>query len=496
MNSRNLTDPRADGAPDQTEKTDQDRRTLIAAVVGLVAGARFQATQPSRVTTGETRGATSEVVQNWLGNVKSQVEGILRPRTVTDLQELIAQEKGRLLVMGRRMSKTALLAARKGRALDMSALEGILEVAGDYVVAQGGITVFALSRALYQRGRQLPGFTITANPSIGGMITAPTKGSNHPFTPFANSVSSAVQWVKVVRPSGELALLRAGEHDRELALLKDSYSAVGVVAEARLRTIPLVSAEVHEEVLPMRLFLEDGRERARGLENRTFLFPKLGCALVRVHRDVRPATPTAPFESLLTGPNTPYVRLVNQLPRFGRTTLLSAAVRLGADTQPQRKLHIQNLTLYPLDGSGYLDFITWSFPIGRFEAVLPRIVEFCRSHPAFPAECLVEIFRMFPEVRFLDSDERVALDPVAFDRRESPRWEAFYRDYNRFMVDLGASPFLNQTRYIDPGDLRRVYGARYDAWREAILVVDPDRKLGSVYLDHVLGFNEANGARP
>lgn len=487
---------------ERTDQPDQpDRRTLIAGLVGMVAGALpllvdqrnrgFPTAHLSRVTTEKAGEAPSEVVQNWLGNVKSQVEGILRPHTVTELQELLAREKGRLLVMGRRMSKTALLAARPGRALDMSALEAVVELGDDYVVAQGGITVYALSRALYQRGRQLPGFTITANPSIGGMITAPTKGSNHPFSPFANSVSGAVQWVKVVRPSGELALLRAGEHDRELALLRDSYSAVGVVAEARLRTIPLVSAEVRDEVLALGRFLWDGKERARALENRALLFPKLDCALVRVHRDVRPATPTAPFETLVGGPNSPYLRLVKLLPRFGRSAVLSGAVRFGADSRPQRKLHIQNLTFYPLDGSGYLDFITWSLPIGRFDAVLPRIVEFCRSHPSFPAECLVEVFRMFPEVRFLDPDERVAVDPVAFDRREAPRWEAFYRDYNRFMVDLGASPFLNQTRYIGPGDLRHVYGARYDAWREAILAVDPERKLGSAYLDHVLGFVEA-----
>jgi hypothetical protein len=157
-------------------------------------------------------------------------------------------------------------------------------------------------------------------------------------TRFVNSVSSAVQWVKVVRPSGELVVLRAGEQDRELALLKDSYSAVGVVAEARRR------------------FMEDGQERARALENRTFLFPKLDLALVRVHSDVRRATPTAPFETLLSGPNTPYVRLPRQLPRLGRSVILSGAVRLGADTNGRRKLHVQNLTPHPLDGSGYLFF--------------------------------------------------------------------------------------------------------------------------------------------
>jgi len=437
----------------------------------------------------------SETVENWLGNVTSQVDRIVRPTTVPELQQLLSEDSARWLVMGGRMSKTALLEARPGRALDITGLAQILEFGDDSVVVQAGITVYELSRALYARGRQLPGFTITANPSIGGMITAPTKGSNHPWVPRANSVSGAIRWVKVVRPDGRLVELHVGEHDAELALLRDSYGAVGVVVEAKLQTLPLVSAEVQDEIISLRSLLESQDERMRALEHRALLFPKLGAALIRMHHDVRESAPTKPFEELLTGPLTPYVRLANLLPTFSKRAILSGAVRLGVDRKRVRKFHVQNLTLYPKDGTAYLDFITWSLPITRFETVLPRIMEYCRAHPAFPAECLVEIFRVFPEIRFLDSDERVALDPVSFDRTESPRWELFYKDYNRFMLELGASPFLNQTRYIDAADMRHVYGARYDAWRAAILAVDPQRKLGSVYLDRVLGFGEPSESR-
>jgi len=345
-----------------------------------------------------------------------------------------------------------------------------------------------VSRALYAKGRQLPGFTITANPTIGGSIAAPTKGSNHPFNPRANGVSGAVRALKVVRPSGELLELRAGEHDAELALLKDSYGAAGVIAEARLATVPLASALVHDEVLPLRSLLDSADEQARALEQRTLLFPKLGCAVVRVHEDVRRAEPGAPFEGLVEKPDGPYPRLARSLPRFARAKVLAAAVRLGSDRRRKRRLHIQNLTLYPADGSSYLDFITWSMAVAEFPASMRRIVEFCRAHPAYPPESLIEVFRVFPEARFLDSDERVAIDPVSFDRGEAARWEVFYRDYNRLMVGMGASPYLNQTRYLEADDLRRVYGRRYEAWREALLSIDPSRKLGSTYLDRVLGF--------
>jgi hypothetical protein len=102
---------------------------------------------------------------------------------------------------------------------------------------------------------------------------------------------------------------------------------------------------------------------------------------------------------------------------------------------------------------------------------------------------------MFPERRFFDSDERVALDPVSFDRRAAATWERFYLDYNRLMVELGASPFLNQTRYLEAADLQRVYGARYAAWRDALLSRDPSRKFGSAYLDRVLGFTDPTEPR-
>jgi FAD/FMN-containing dehydrogenase len=429
-----------------------------------------------------------EQVGNWLGNVTATVDEVLRPRSLGDLQEMVGGARDRLLVMGGRMSKTPLLDPPGRRALDMSSLNQIVETGADSVVVGGGITVYDLSRALYGHGRQIPGFTITADPSVGGSITAPTKGANHPFNPGANGVSGAVLSVKVVRPSGELVELHAGRHDTELALLKDSYSAAGIVAEARLKTVPLAGADVHEEVLPLQRFLDDPRDHARALDNRTLLFPKLDLLVMRVHQNRRPASPDAPFESLLTGPNTSYVKLARALPRALRAPVLRTAVKLGVERKAQHRLHIQNLTHYPRDGSAYLDFITWSLSFTRFAEAMPRITRFCRDHPAYPAESLIEIFRTFPEPRFFDSDERVAIDPVAFDRRDAARWESFYRDYNRMMVELGASPFLNQTRHITAGDMRRIYGSKYDRWRDALLGIDPTRKLGSRYLDRVLGF--------
>ena len=434
----------------------------------------------------------SESIRNWLGNVAATVDDVLRPRTIGQLQEIVGGARDRLLVMGGRMSKTALMAPAGRRALDMSAMNQIVETAPGSVVVGGGITVLDLSRALYAQGRQIPGFTITADPTVGGSITAPTKGANHPFNPQANGVSGAVLSVKVVRPSGELLELQAGRDDADLALLKDSYSAAGIVAEARLATVPLASADVHEEVLPLQRFLEDPRDHARALDQRTLLFPKLDLLVMRVHQNRRPATPDAPFDSLLTGPNTPYVRLARRLPRVLRAPVLRTAVKVGVERKPKYRLHIQNLTHYPWDGSAYLDFITWSLSFTRFAEAMPRITRFCREHPDYPAESLIEIFRTFPERRFFDSDERVAIDPVAFDRADAVRWERFYRDYNRMMVDLGASPFLNQTRHISADDMRRIYGAKYDAWRDALLALDPTRKLGSRYLDQVLGFSEVS----
>jgi FAD/FMN-containing dehydrogenase len=442
----------------------------------------------------------AEHVGNWLGNVSATVDEVLRPRSIRELQDVIGSARDRLLVMGGRMSKTALMAppfdfarGKPGsRAIDMSGMNQIVDTTADSVVVGGGITVLDLSRALYAQGRQLPGFTITADPSVGGSITAPTKGANHPFNPGANGVSGAVLSVKVVRPSGDLVELHAGRDDGELALLKDSYSAAGIVAEARLQIVPLASADVHEVVLPLQPFLDDPRDHARALDNRTLLFPKLDLLMMRVHQNRRVAAAGAPFDSLLTGPNTPYVKLARVLPRALRRTVLRTAVKLGHESNPSHKLHIQNLTHYPRDGSAYLDFVTWSLSFTRFAEAMPRITRFCREHPDYPAESLIEIFRTFPEPRFFDSDERVAIDPVAFDRSDSVRWERFYRDYNRMMVELGASPFLNQTRHITADDMRRIYGAKYDAWREALLRIDPTRKLGSRYLDRVLGFPEAD----
>jgi FAD/FMN-containing dehydrogenase len=433
----------------------------------------------------------AERVGNWLGNVTGTVDAVLRPRNIGDLQEMVGTAKDRLLVMGGRMSKTELMDPAGPRAIDMTSLSTIVERCTESVTVGAGITVLDLSRQLYAQGRQLPGFTITADPTVGGCITAPTKGANHPFNPGANGVSSAVLSCKVVRPSGEVVELVAGRDDADLALLRDSYSGAGIVAEARLKTVPLCAADVHEVVLPLQPFLDDSSDHALALDQRTLLFPKLDLIVMRVHHNRRGAPPDRPFDSILEGPNTPYVKLARLLPRAMRAPVLRTVVPIGVVSTPRLRLHVQNLTHYPRDGSAYLDFITWSLPIGRFVEAVPRIAGFCRAHKDYPAESLIEIFRVFPENRFLDADERVAIDPVAFDRKDSARWESFYRDYNRMMVELGASPFLNQTRHITAADLRQVYGRKYDAWRDALLAIDPTRKLGSKYLDRALGFTDA-----
>jgi hypothetical protein len=425
-------------------------------------------------------------VRNWLGNVASEVDRVFQPRNVEELQKIVAGTPGRLLVFGSRMSKTSVLAAGSGSAIDMRGMNEVLDLGPETVTVQAGITLYELHRALYAQGRQLPGFTITVNPSIGGCISAPTKGPNQPFIPGSNSVSSAIVSVTVVRPSGEVVVLRTGEHDPDLALLKDSYGTVGVVVEATLRTVPLVSAEVYEEIVPLDDFVRDEGQYARALDNRVLLLPKLGYAMVRVHRDLRQATPERPYEEVIDTPSHPYVSLARSLPRWSRRALLRAAVRLGGKTRPQRKLHIQNLTLYPEVEKFFLDFSQWSIPVGDFGKVLPEVVEFCRAHPGFPTESLVELIRINPEPRFLDSDDRMAFDPVLFDPGGRDGWESFYRDYNRFMVERRASPFLNQTRYLEAADLKHIYGPRYEAWRQAIFAVDASHKLGSAYVDRVL----------
>ena len=68
------------------------------------------------------RASVPEQIGNWLGNVVSTVDAVLRPRSITELQEMIGGARDRLLVMGGRMSKTALMDPPGRRALDMSAM--------------------------------------------------------------------------------------------------------------------------------------------------------------------------------------------------------------------------------------------------------------------------------------------------------------------------------------------------------------------------------------
>ncbi len=340
--------------------------------------------RPITTTVDSDSRAGTVRLSNWLGNMTVNADRVVRPATTTQVQEAVASETGKIVVLGRRMSKTGLVSAEGGCALDMSRFVGVVSVEGNRVVVRAGTSLYDLTKVLYGYGRQIPGFTITANVSVGGCVTAPTKGNNHPFIPGANSVSGALLSLKLVRPTDELAELIAGRDDEEIALVKDSYGSIGIVVDVTLRTVPLVTADVTEIALPLDRVLDDEAEHERVLNSRFLLCPKLKVAVLRLHENQREgAEPSEAYEELVGSPDNPYVRLMHKVPMWARRSVMAG------------------------------------------------------------------------------------------------------------MVEMGSTPFLNQTRYLKPDDLRRIYGRTYDRWRDALRERDPDGKFGSPYMRKFLGRESA-----
>jgi alditol oxidase len=177
-------------------------------------------------------------VDNWAGNVTYSTERVLRPRTVTEAQELIAGAES-LRPLGTRHS-FSLVADSDGALLSTEHLDRILEIGRDTVTVEAGIRYGELAAALDAHGVALPNFASLPHISVGGAIATATHGSGARNQSLAASVSA----LELVGADGAIRRFQRGDADFDGAVV--SLGALGLATRISLDVVP--SFEVRQYV--------------------------------------------------------------------------------------------------------------------------------------------------------------------------------------------------------------------------------------------------------
>ena len=171
-------------------------------------------------------------MRNWAGNVVFSAEAVEEPRSVEELQALVASRPlVRALGTGHSFSRVA---DTTGTLVSTRALALELEVLPEERVAvvPGGATYAAVTAALHTRGWALHNLGSLPHISVAGACSTGTHGSGD-----ANgSLSTAVTAVELVRGDGELVRFALGDPEFPGAVL--ALGCLGVVTRLWLRIEP------------------------------------------------------------------------------------------------------------------------------------------------------------------------------------------------------------------------------------------------------------------
>ncbi len=168
---------------------------------------------------------------NWSGNYTYRATRLHRPRTVEQVQELVAGAD-RVRALGTRHSFTDIPDSRE--LVSLAWLEGEIEVnrATATVWLPGGVTYAQLAEVLNREGVALPNLASLPHISVAGAVATATHGSGD----ASGNLATAVVGLELVTSSGELVRVRRGEEGFDGSVV--GLGALGVVTGLTLSVEP------------------------------------------------------------------------------------------------------------------------------------------------------------------------------------------------------------------------------------------------------------------
>jgi xylitol oxidase len=185
--------------------------------------------------------SSSSVGSNWSGNVIYGARTLHRPRTVSELQRLVAG-RDRVRALGSRHSFSSI--ADSAELISMADLEGEIHVDGGAGTATvpAGVTYAELAVVLNRHGLALANLASLPHISVAGAVATGTHGSGD----RAGSLGTAVVGLELVSADGALLNSERGEPD--FAGLVVGLGALGIVTRVTLAVEPAftVAQRVYE----------------------------------------------------------------------------------------------------------------------------------------------------------------------------------------------------------------------------------------------------------
>jgi L-gulono-1,4-lactone dehydrogenase len=416
---------------------------------------------------------------NWARDQRCAPERIERPRSEAELVGVVARAP-RVKVAGSGHSFTD-IACTDGAMVDLSRMNRVLDVSGEDVTVEAGITLHDLGEQLAARGLAMENQGDVDPQTLAGAISTATHGTGGLF----RNISSQVVAVRLVTGAGELLDVRGGD---ELRAARVSLGALGAISAVTLRCVPAFTIQrideprALDELLPRLDELVDAQDHWEA-----FMLPYTRTALTlsseRTDREPRPRGRARAFlrNALIENAALDAVcrlgrRFPATIPAVNRrfAALMSRSEHLDASRRIYANKRLVRFTE-----------MEYGIPRGHAAEALERVlalIERRRLQVGFPIELRV----VAGDDALLSTAHGRATAYIAVHQYHGMEFETYFRAVEAIMEDYGGRPHWGKRHYQSAATL----APRYPEWKRFQQVrrrLDPEGRFENDYTRRVLG---------
>jgi FAD-linked oxidoreductase len=426
--------------------------------------------------------------RNWAGTVRARPHHVLAPRSVEELQGIVAGARGdqRIRMAGSGHSFTPIVPSNDIMLLPSEFGDGV-GIDGTRMLARipAGMVLHEVNHRLAAAGYALANMGDITAQTMAGSISTSTHGTGSAFTGLAGQVAGFT----LVTADGELRECSPTQHEDIWRLGRVGLGALGILTHVDMRIVPAFRLHAVEEPCRLDSVLGNFDSIVATADHFEFYWvPHTRWALTKLNtRTDEPAQPRAPFAKWMSktvlenyafgavcafGRAVPVLipRLATALPSSGRSEFTEASHDVFA-TRRLVKFHEME----------------YSIPRARLPEALNAIVEMVereRLRISFP----VEVRTTAPDDVALSTSYGRESAYIAVHMYMGMPYERYFRLVESIVAPLEGRPHWGKIHFLSANEL----ASRYERFAEFVALrerLDPQRRFVNGYVERVLGLH-------
>jgi L-gulono-1,4-lactone dehydrogenase len=428
--------------------------------------------------------------RNWTGDQRCTPAAVHSPRSLAELREAVgrASERGlavRAAGSGHSFTGAALT---EGAMIRIEALNRVLAMDSEsgLVRVEAGITLSALSAALWDRGLALENLGDIDRQTLAGAISTATHGTGARF----RNVSAQVEALELVLADGSLLSVSSqSEPDAHLAA-RVGLGALGVIYSATLRAVPaFVMRRVDSPMALEETLASIDQLAGRNDHFEFYVFPYTDTALVIERNRVKGPGPPRPRGRVSAYVNEILIenRAMDVLSRIGRRypATIPRLARFASRQFSRNEMTDRSYRVFASERRVRFTEMEYAIPREHGAEAVRRVLALVRER-RLPVGFPIEFRVVAPDDAYLSTAYGRETAYVAVHQYQGAPWREYFQAVEEIMASYGGRPHWGKRHFQTAAALRGLY-PRWDDFQRVRARLDPRGIFTNAYTDRVLG---------